>query len=784
MNQDLYNRLGAGGRELYEKLNQQQQIVSQRQGQNGFANEPLRLPTQLDYLLEELVNPYAKQEDLNQLERGNELLSYIANYYPKLKNEKNVELLTEYFLRCPVFFSNEANVPFALSNRVLECFRYIFDKKYKTSMPVLKFYKFYHAALTGILNFIKSDPINSFWKVIPVISGMLSTINYRDQYDPFPEYSNVIQKIDKQLANILEGSFINFFTSPLISNDDLRSVNILCLSLTYDLLNKNFLPLLLDKHGLLPTDICGLMFMSPFGLQMTDFLKVKKPDPGTSQEVDEVQFIMTERPLLRYLNSLSFLFKEIVLTKDYNTDVKLDQIDLCFNKCLLFAETLSANTDLYYSGSDKLDLKLLDLYRQILFAKVVMFESIVQWLLESNNRLLLQDFLPRYSRKVINIFYHLSFILDSIGTGGFESYNFVFSSCLDALLQYRMYDAEILANVFTTGINFCRLKDSYVFRSKLLFTLNYFEQFVNICSDPIRHCLILPLIEDITASSLLNKGLNINFNDPADLAKFKDIVEASHSIMLKFLTIQDSYDENLIPKQQTQSRFWSLSSFFSNNVPTAVPPATTIEERPTVYNENLHVIMNKILPYTELSISQFPLLLSTIQLNIIIETLARSIFPNSKIYDIDHELCERFLNILYNNCTDKINKSIIVSLDSHSEEFDHIRSDTQEAFEKNNGNGENGEELSDQVLKTRASCLISSLIGIFPLMPSHIFIKWLNISKNELILPLIRKEEKEFLLNKLWNSIIVCNKYDPQKGNLGIDWWYKNINNSENPIIL
>ncbi|GMF04668.1 unnamed protein product [[Candida] boidinii] len=194
--------------------------------------------------------------------------------------------------------------------------------------------------------------------------------------------------------------------------------------------------------------------------------------------------------------------------------------------------------------------------------------------------------------------------------------------------------------------------------------------------------------------------------------------------------------------------------------------------------------MNKILPYTELSISQFPLLLSTIQLNIIIETLARSIFPNSKIYDIDHELCERFLNILYNNCTDKINKSIIVSLDSHSEEFDNIKSDTQEAFEKNKENSGNGEELSDNVLKTRASCLISSLIGIFPLMPPHIFIKWLNISKNELISPLIRKEEKEFLLNKLWNSIIVCNKYDPQKGNLGINWWYKNINNSKNPILI
>ncbi|OWB72876.1 protein binding protein [[Candida] boidinii] len=782
MNQELYNRLGARGREIYEQLQQQQQVVSERQGQSGFSSEPLRLPTQLDYLLEELINPYVKKTDLTQIERGNQLLSYIANYYPKLKNEKNVELLTEYFLRCPVFFSNDANVPFALSNRILECFRYIFDKKYKTSMPVLKFYKFYHAALTGILNFIKLDPTTHFWKVIPVISGILSTINYRDQYDPFPEYSNVIKKIDKQLATILETSFIQFFTSPLVSNDNLRSVNILCLSLTYGILNKSFLPQLLNKHGLLLTDICGLMFISPFGLQMTNFLKIENSESESSQKIDKVQSIMTERPLLRYLNSLSFLFKEIVLTKDYNTDIKLDQIDLCFNKCLIFAETLSANTDLYYSSSDKLDLKLLDLYRQILFAKVVMFESIVQWLLESNNSLLLQDVLPRYSRKVINIFYHISFILDYIGTGGFESYNFVFSSCLDAILQYRMYDAEILANVFTTGINFCRLKESYVFRSKLLFTLNYFEQFVNICSDSIRHCLILPLIEDITASSLLNKGLNINFNDPADLAKFKDIVEASHSIMLKFLTIQDSYDENLISKQQTKSRFWSLSTFFSNGVPPQ--PTTNIEERPTVYNENLHIIMNKILPYTELSISQFPLLLSTIQLNIIIETLARSIFPNSKIYDIDHELGERFLNILYNNCTDKINKSIIVSLDSHSEEFDNIKSDTQEAFEKNKENSGNGEELSDNVLKTRASCLISSLIGIFPLMPPHIFIKWLNISKNELISPLIRKEEKEFLLNKLWNSIIVCNKYDPQKGNLGINWWYKNINNSKNPILI
>lgn len=68
------------------------------------------------------------------------------------------------------------------------------------------------------------------------------------------------------------------------------------------------------------------------------------------------------------------------------------------------------------------------------------------------------------------------------------------------------------------------------------------------------------------------------------------------------------------------------------------------------YEKNVTLVSEKIIPYLTLVIDQFPEFLSINQLDIAIETISRTVFPDSPIYSYDKNISSMFLNVLFNRC--------------------------------------------------------------------------------------------------------------------------------------
>ncbi|ODV85337.1 hypothetical protein CANARDRAFT_7984 [[Candida] arabinofermentans NRRL YB-2248] len=688
---NFYNRLGPQGRSLLTQIQQQQPNQTLTQ-QDQLYN--ITAPSRLDFLFHEIANP--KSTTTPQ-----QILSYLAYYYPKLKNEQNVQLLTYSFLRCPLFFNSNRVISFQENYKIIECFNYIMDKKFRVSQPTLPFYKFYHSILTALIRFTASD-FESHWKIIPLMVGCIMSIETRKNYDSHPPQYQLISKIDQNILNLTEKSLTYSFKNYQLGND-LESLNLICLGcINNSISNDKVFTDILKFSPHLPNQLLQLIFSSPYGL---DNGKVIVSGMSYSVEVGN-------KAVLKHLGNLALLYSKLIRVHP-NLDINLDDIDLALNKIQTFTECLvKRNVDI--EDPNNTDIWLL--LRQVFFSVVVMFENLVSLFFEINDSTLNNRIMPRFSRKILTSLFNMSFIIDKIGTGGFEAYNFIYLSCLNSIIEYDLKVGELLIQVWTSNINFGELESSSIERSKLLFDLNFIESMITIVSDDLKFNMILPIIHRLVHTS-----------------KNQPILESSHSVMLKFFTILDTHFES-------------------------------DDDIQIDYNLNMAKIKNQILDYLTLSLDQFPDQLSLTQVGIIVETLARIVFPNSIIYESDKELCKSVLNLIYNRCQSTGDDLVTNEISNEQEGFKSISSDSE------------NEQDDQSKLKTKRASLTSLLIRIIPLIPIHDFECWLNLIYDNLICSTKDSTEKVYLLDKLWGSILGTNKYYPQKGNLGINWWYEYVN--------
>ncbi|KAG7900116.1 hypothetical protein KL907_004878 [Ogataea polymorpha] len=644
--QPWYHKLGRQGRQLAE------------QWQADAEPWGVATPTPLDYLFDELTAPKPSTTP-------DKVLSYLAYYYPKLKNENNVELLTLCFLRCPLFFNDAQLVSFNDNYRVIECFKYIMDKKFQISQPTLPFYRFYNA-LFGALAKVVADSACA-WKVVPVAVGCLLSVDSRNDYDRYPEHFQLIATVDAKLVDMAAHTLERSMDGPL--SKDLLCLNVVALSCVQDkLVDSQLLRILRVRSDILKI-LTELTFNSPYGLDNGRLLT--KSNANTPIVV-------------RHLNRISFLFTKLTSIHP-KIALLADDLDLILNRIQTFSESV-----LSIPNPSETQWSTL---RVVLFAQVMMFEGIMARFFQINNHSLNSTVLPTLCRKILTTLFNFNFVVDRIGTGGFESYNFVYASCLSTLTSYDIPTAETLIKCWTSSVAFKKVDNSATERGKLLFDLQFIENVVNLVSDSLKFEFIIPIVQDLIG----------NAQDQA-------VLESAHSVMLKYFTSVDTYNE-----------------------------AQLVD-----YTNNVKHVGAQLIDYLTLSLDQFPARLSLSQVGIIVETLAKITFPDTAVHECDPELYRELLLLVYNRC-----------LVATSEELPNVQAPP----------------------KTRHGAFTSLLIRILPLIPFDEYQSWL-----ERTLSLAFRtvgDERTYLLDLLWDSILGTNRHYPQKGYVGIQWWYEHVNESQ-----
>ncbi|ODV96280.1 hypothetical protein PACTADRAFT_49653 [Pachysolen tannophilus NRRL Y-2460] len=606
-------------------------------------------------------------------------LSNLSYFYPLIKNQRNVELLTFTFIKyCSVFFNDNKLINSKVNYSVLECFNYIVISKFRISQPHLSFKDFYKGLQAGILNYINSDRGggNYHWKLLPVLSGILLSIDQRDNFFNNIAIERDILKTDTYFINLFQTCILKTLNDPsCLQNFEILSLSLICLSISLSHIRanvnlpfdhfENFLVDLVFENGI----VNGL-------------LKNKQDDD----------------PILKNLSNLALLI-EYCFEKNKN----FNDIDLTLNKIT----SVTNNINSVYKSDKPTNYQFL---KKIVFTVVIIFQSIINIFSHKHKFLQIQ-----FSRKFLINLYNLNFVIDEIGTGGFSSYNFIYHHSIGYLISNDLNTAEIICKTLLSGINFNALNDNHVELENLKFLLIYMENIVGSCSDELRLDLILPFVFD-----LINNSRNFfRMQTENDLIIYKPIAEGSHSVFLKFLGILNSNNNNF-------------------NI-----------------DANLNYIRLNILGYFDQLLRQFPKILSLDQFITSLTKLSTLLMDemNSVIYFQNPGYYKIFINTLFDKCISYDDNEFLSTPDNNIPQ-----------------------------LKTTKSALIFSFINIIPFIPTSDFLYYLKITANNVLSSLKSKDERIFLTNSMFDAILDVNKIDSQKENLGIQWWYSNINNDNNEI--
>lgn len=664
---NLLNKLGP----------QEHQVLEQSQLYSYYQpiNQQYQIPTELDYLLYDIANCTPSTQP-------DKILSYLAHYYPKLKNKQNIELLTTIFLKCPIFFNSIELLTLENQSKIVECFQFIIIEKYKITNPTSPFHDFYTSIYNSLCQTSKIDP-NFYWKSIPILSGLISSINLMKKYNEFPAYSNVIASLNTLFINMYSDSFLYIMKLTTLPNEHKYSF-LISLPYIQDHLTDPFYANLSISNPNVLSDLLTLLFFSNYGLEKGSIfanLTISYP------------VLMKSKPTLRQLNKWVFIFGKISNNLQPNSQ-SLNLLSSSLDSIVLYCTNISNDkfVDIHLN-SDKWDL-----LKYTFFTIILIFENAVNATISGNLGLSESSFI--ITNKILRSLFYLSYIVDEIGTGGFDSYNYVFNSSVNLLIERNPELADILIYSLLNGIPASKSKISKIEECKLNYFLKISESLLSILKSSFIQTTLFPLLTFI-----------LNNQDST-----KNSVELVHSIMIKHLNLLGTSDKNLYFGSEYRNPTYDL-----------------------------------IFPYFDKVISQFPKRLSIDQTSLIVQTCGHVINKSSSSTDST-------ILTLYDLIKFQINLSSYSSLPPIITTI-------------------NGQEtIIPQKLNSRRSALISFLIDTLQFVALPKLEYYLSDIKSEI--DRLVGDVDIFKLYDLWfEKIININKYDSQKGQFAIDWWYENINN-------
>ena len=621
-------------------------------------------PTELDYLLNDIVTCTPGSA------KPSKIISYLGYYYPKLKDVRNVKLLTANFLRCPLFFSSIQCMTLTNMTSVIEVFQYIMITKFKISNPTVSFHEFYSAVYETIREQIAADS-TAYWKVIPILAGCVSSKSFMEDYNPYPAYNNVIQRLHVQLAKTYSESLLCIYKLNFMN--ELKVPFTVSLLYMQEYVPSSFYRKVAYFNSSILQEITETLFTASYGLDRGALLY-------TSLSYDE---LIKTTPALRYLNRWVFVYGK-VLNAMPPTVPTLHSVLSSLEPIVTFSSNICDYRLNQLRMTDKWDLM-----KYTFFSIVMFFEHVTNLLVSGKCPITGITFIS--ANKILKTFFNLSFVLDQIGTGGFDTYNYVFQSTSYLLSTKSPDSCEILEYSLLNGIPSSGQALSPLETSKLDCFLHVTEAVLSSLKDSFKITTLFPLLTSI-------------FTSPNSASS---TIEVGHSIMMAHLKSVSKAE--LAGACQTQ----------------------------------LHDI---VYPYLDKVLAQFPSRLSLLQTSTIVSTCAQ-------VSASDPE----FIRTLTDLILFHVKLSAYVPLPARTS---HVNDE---------------EVILPEPLQTRRAGLVSFMIDT--LQFTHVLHFETALSQIKANIDcLVGDRDIYALYDMLWEKLLMINKYDVQKGQMGLDWWYDTVN--------
>lgn len=288
---DLGSRLGPQGRALLHG------------GESQFreGDYPKATPQELDFLINDLRFP--KPGTTIQT-----VLGYLYNYIPYIKHEHNLRLVIASFLNNPLCFGHQAP-PMEQNYLILEVFKLITDKKLKISQPTLTIRNYYEVILTELTNFVSFNPTANSWKILPILSGLFLSNELRDQLYTevsYLDYGWFFSDWDNKAKSLFKKA-LGLSISPSHS-DNIINLSLLSFAVIFKKTEN-----VEEYSGQVPSSfiipkLVELIILNPEDSSAVIF-KFFHLDPRDTQSMDIIQKEISQKPVIKHINKLSFLLE-------------------------------------------------------------------------------------------------------------------------------------------------------------------------------------------------------------------------------------------------------------------------------------------------------------------------------------------------------------------------------------------------------------------------------------------------------------------------------------------
>lgn len=617
-----------------------------------------------------------------------------------------------------------------------------------------------------ILASVENISIQEQWRALPILAGVLLAVPSIN-----PRQNSGGQLIlDVSHVRQFQQTFLDFvhntiqFYSNLGPNFCQIPSTLLVLAITFPQLEDSYRRKL-NTHLLLPP-VIELVYQSSFGLDVSRLLKSDVTDPEMSALKDALDY----HPVFSHLNSLSLLIQFLIQnshpTKDAST------ISTVLHAISAFTSSLSTQYQRLAEeiGPDAAEHNI-PVWRYLklsLFSVSIAFQGYTSWLLQQLPRNLFRQHAESVSASIIEAFSHIYFIVAQISLSGFPTFDFVYYSSLDILLdpQFGLHGiSSIVHNLavpyLTTNnksMSHKLIESSLVNRGKLIFLLNICEVITPLSPfHPINpqevsiYTCILPLARQFLVPSRPSESrMTITY--------FQPVLESAHSVFLAVVS--------------TPSQALERNNGSRNNRTISKSQELSADSAVLATNDQDHTqnfLDNEIPAYLNCVLELFPGILSPNQFSLAITTIVRAFSPPSPMYRVNTNRSQWILNQIYEKAHNEIPPGIPLppELGTHQEQLNH----TDNTLEN---------EKNIPVPTTRA-VVVSALIHSLPYIEISLLETWLNKVVHLIQLPVAHsnvsnlgpayKIEKQYLDADLFQMI--SEELEQCKSTVGIRWWYQ-----------
>lgn len=522
------------------------------------------------------------------------------------------------------------------------------------------------------------------WRAIPVLSGILQARSI---------------EMSSRLNYEIQKTLVQFMNNSLNENDE----NLVVLAVTLDSLSSDIKDDI--KHEAVLTRLIPFLYDSRQVLDAQKIFKILRSGKGSVKE-----YLSVNKNYM-YLNTLSLLSQFVVERVENKELVKASLMHIT-SYCRLASDGYQKLAKDIGPDQAEAHNELWGFLKFSLFSVSLSLQGYTGWLLHGNKSHFDANAVS-IATSILVAFQDLYFIVAQISLTGFPTFDFVYYTSLDILLdpRFNLQGVTPFLNQSSSS-DIVLKKDDLVGRGKLIFLLNMFEQFVPLLEFDSITTHVLPLTTKYLSGQDPSSGMTISYYQP--------VLESAHSVFLALVSAPSQAFE-----QNNGSRDDNVISDDS---------ATSKKEQ--------HYLENEIPQYFHCVLDLFPGLLSPHQFTLALSTLIRAYSPPSPLYRVNPSRSEWLLEEIYSKSKSASNSPLPAEYGTKEE----------------------------HPAPTYRAVIISALIHCLPFLHLSLLEPWLNRTQG-LIDGITNETEKKYLEDDLFKML--SEELEQYKSTVGIRWWFR-----------